>query len=356
MLRHFESGRKIEPPVERIAAMGESTTVETQRRRRQLGAPIPAEGEDGLFSETWFPICLSRELESGKPVGADFLDGRVVAFRTTAGRPCVMSAYCAHLGADLSVGDVIDDTIRCAFHHWCYDSDGACISTKVGDPPPPGACLFRFPVCERYGIIFAYNGESPSFEVPEFPIPDDDLMIKTSVIPGTLPVDPWVVSCNTPDVQHIKALHGITFDQGDPHETVEWTAHSMLYDFCGRHANGEPIEYRVGIYGTNIFYQSGTIDGRWFGCMTPFAIPRPGHTRVFAVIATRRSERDEVSTREFLRAVTELEMRVVSEDMPVLSTIHFRPGTLTRSDRTLARFLQYLRQYPRCHPSAEFIV
>ncbi|HXZ89336.1 MAG TPA: hypothetical protein VEF07_12240, partial [Candidatus Binataceae bacterium] len=154
----------------------------------------------------------------------------------------------------------------------------------------------------------------------------------------------------------IKALHGITFEPQDPHDAVEWTGHSMLYDFRGRHAQGEPIEFRVGIYGTNIFYQSGTIDGRWFGCMTPFGLPRPGQTKVFAIICTRKVKGDEASTAAFLRSVTELEMRVVSEDMPVLSTIHFRPGTLTRSDRTLARFLQYLREYPRCHPSAEFIV
>jgi nitrite reductase/ring-hydroxylating ferredoxin subunit len=325
-------------------------------RHRHLGPQVPAEGQDGLFSETWFPICLSRDLAPGKVLGVEFLDGKVVALRSPSGEARVMSAYCAHLGADLSVGEVIGDTIRCAFHHWIYDSNGACVSTKVGDPPPPGACLFRFPTREKYGIVWAYNGENPRFEPPEFPHPEDKLQMSTTIIPGVMNFDPWVVSCNTPDVQHIKALHNVSFDGGDPHDAVRWTDHSMLYDFRGRHANGEPIEYEVGIYGTNIFYQSGTINGRWFGCLTPFGIPHPGQTVVFAVIAARNDEGDADSTRDFLRFVTELEMRVVSEDMPVLSTIHFRPGTLTRSDRTLARFLQYLRDYPRCHPSAEFIV
>ena len=103
-------------------------------RRRHLGAPIPHEGENGLFSESWFPICLSRELPVGKIVGVDFLDGRVVAYRGQTGEARVMSAYCAHVGADLSVGDIQGDTIRCAFHHWRYDGDGVCVSTKVGDP------------------------------------------------------------------------------------------------------------------------------------------------------------------------------------------------------------------------------
>jgi hypothetical protein len=76
---------------------------------------------------------------------------------------------------------------------------------------------------------------------------------------------------------------------------------------------------------------------------TPFGLPKPGQTRVFAIIAARRADGDEVSTAAFLKAVTELERQAVREDLPVVNTIHFRQGTLTRSDRTLARFFQYLR-------------
>jgi nitrite reductase/ring-hydroxylating ferredoxin subunit len=336
--------------------MGNSRQIINGSRRRQLGAHIPAEGESGVFSESWFPICLSRELPAGKIVGVDFLGGRVVAYRGESGIARVMSAYCAHLGADLSVGDVQGEELRCAFHHWRYDGNGVCVATKVGDPPPPAACLFNFPTAERHQMVWAYNGEHPRFEIPDFPYPDSELMMTVSAFSQLTPTDPWVLSCNTPDMQHIKALHGVTFDNEDPHDSVEWTDHSMLYNFDGRHAKGQPIEYRIGIFGTNIFYQSGTINGRWFGAMTPFGLPRPGQTKVFAVIAVRKSEGDEASCAKFLQEVTELEMQVVGEDFPVLNTIHFRPGTLTRSDRTLARFLQYLRDYPRCHPSAEFIV
>ncbi|HLX37421.1 MAG TPA: hypothetical protein VKR29_06445, partial [Candidatus Binataceae bacterium] len=91
------------------------------------------------------------------------------------------------------------------------------------------------------------------------------------------------------------------------------------------------------------------------GAITPFGLPRPRQTKVFAIIAARKEDSDDATTAAFLKAVTDLEIKVVSEDIPVLNTIHFRPGTLTRSDRTLSRFFQYLRDYPRCHPSAEFI-
>ncbi len=340
--------------------MSTSTTEHAQPtaripHRRVLGRPVPAEGEDGRFTQSWFPICLSSEVPEGRVRGEDFLDGRVVVFRGTSGTVQVLSAYCPHLGADLAVGDVQDDTIRCAFHHWQYNQDGTCVQTSVGDLPPPGACLFKFPTVEKHGLIWAFNGTEPSFAIPDFPYPDHELTMRVEAFAEILPVDPWVICCNTPDMQHIRALHGVTFDHQDPDEEIAWTDHSMLYDFKGRHANGEPIEYRVGIFGTSIFYQSSTINGRWFGCLAPFGLPRPGQTQTFFVIAARKADGDKASTEEFLDFIMDLEMRVVSEDLPILRTVRFKPGTLTKSDKALGKFFQYLRDFPRAHPSAEFI-
>ncbi len=324
-------------------------------RRRVLGRSIPAEGEHGLFSQSWFPLCLTSEVPVGKVLGVDFLDGRVIIFRDTHGVAHVLSAYCPHLGADLSVGDVQDNTVRCAFHHWQYDHDGVCVKTGIGDPPPPGACLFKFPTAEKHGLIWAFNGEEPWFDIPDFPYPDEELVVKVAAFDALLPVDPWVICCNTPDLQHIKALHNVTFDQADPDEEIEWTDHSMLYDFKGKHANGEPIEYRVGIYGTTIFYQSSVFDGRWFGFLAPFGLPRPGRTKTYMIVAARKADGDAEANETFLNFALDLEKKVVREDVPIMQTIHFKPGTLTRSDKALAKFLQYLRDYPRAHPSAEFI-
>ena len=324
-------------------------------RRRFLGRPIPAEGANGLFTQSWFPLCRSSQVAKSQVLGVDFLDGRVVVFRGEDSRARVLSAYCPHLGADLSVGEVQGNTIRCAFHHWQYDQRGVCVKTGIGDPPPPGACLFNFPATEKYGLIWAFNGEIPLFDLPDFPYPEDELAIQVEAFEAVLPVDPWVLCCNTPDIQHIKALHGVTFDQEDPDEGIEWTPHSMLYDFKGRHANGEPIEYRVGIYGTSIFYQSSIFDGRWFGFLAPFGLPRPGQTTTYMIVVARKSDSDVASTEAFLQFAMQLEKKVVGEDAPIMQTIHFQPGALTKSDKALSKFFQYLRDYPRAHPSVEFI-
>ncbi len=150
----------------------------------------------------------------GKILGVDFLDGRVVAYRGSNGEARVMSAYCAHVGADLSVGDIQGDSIRCAFHHWRYDGNGVCIATKVGDPPPPAACLFKFPVCESMASCSRTTASIRASRFPTFPIPIPSLMLTARRFRKSTPTDPWVLSCNTPDMQHIKALHGVTFEVG----------------------------------------------------------------------------------------------------------------------------------------------
>ena len=54
------------------------------------GAPLPNEGADGLFSESWFPPCLSDDVPRDSVKGFSFLDGRVVVFRDAGGRAQVL--------------------------------------------------------------------------------------------------------------------------------------------------------------------------------------------------------------------------------------------------------------------------
>jgi phenylpropionate dioxygenase-like ring-hydroxylating dioxygenase large terminal subunit len=319
------------------------------------GAPLPREGEGGLFTQSWWPICLASDVAPGQARGFDFLDGRVLAFRDAAGTARVLSALCPHLGADLSVGDVHEGALRCAFHHWQFDGEGHCLRTGVGDRVPPRARLFRFPTVEKHGLIWAFNGTAPSWELPDFEFPERELERKVVVFPDLMPVDPWVLCCNTPDMQHIKALHGIRFAHGDPHDQIEWTDHSMLYDFAGTHRRGEDVSNRIGIFGTSLYYQATELNGRWFGFLAPFGLPRPGCARVFMVVVARKDSGTPEDVEHFLDEVLELEKRVVGEDVAVMQTIRFRQGALTPSDRTLARFFDYLRSFPRAHPSAEFI-
>lgn len=315
----------------------------------------PQEGADGLFSQSWFPVCLSSDVAAGEMRGFDFLGGRVVVARDRSGAPKVLSAYCPHLGADLCSGQLVDETIRCAFHFWRFGLDGKCVANESGDPVPPTARLFAFPTTEKYGCILAFNGTEPLFDLPDFPRASAGGLWKIGRWEKSLPVDPWVVCCNTPDMQHIKVVHGITFDGDAPHKMVRWTPHSMRYDFKGRLRDGTAIGYEVGIFGTNIYWQDGELDGRWFGFVAPMGLPRPGSSEFYFAVVVEEDPVDPEGARQFLDAMFDFEIAVATEDLPIIERARFRPGTLTRSDRTLARFLQYLKDYPRAHPSARYI-
>ena len=95
----------------------ETSSSNRPQFRRAAALGVPAEGEGGTFTQSWYPICLASAATPDFVRGFDFLDGRVIVFRDTAGQAHVMSAYCPHMGADLSIGELINGQVRCAFHH-----------------------------------------------------------------------------------------------------------------------------------------------------------------------------------------------------------------------------------------------
>lgn len=329
-------------------------SIPVTERRRRVSIKVPNEGDGGLFSESWFPIALSDEVPAGALVGKDFLDGRVVIYRGEDGVVRGQSAYCAHLGADLSVGAVVGNNIRCAFHRWEYGPDGMCARTADNTWPPPRAALYTFPVQERFGIIWIYNGPEPRFDLFDFEYPDEELLFEPFV-GAPYPCDPWVLSCNTPDFQHVAVVHQVKFKEGVL-ESFKWDDWGFLYNFDAVHQNDVPIKWEAGIRGTSTFIQQGLVDGWWLGVSAGYSLPRPGCFEPFVSIGVRNVEIEAGKTiRERIDFGKDLLKRTVDEDTAVLNTIHFKAGYFTRSDEALTKFLKFLAKYPRSHPSRDFI-
>jgi phenylpropionate dioxygenase-like ring-hydroxylating dioxygenase large terminal subunit len=329
-------------------------------RRPARGEPIPVEGEGGLFTESWFAICPSQELPAGAMVGKEFLDGRVVVFRDTAGIAHVLSAYCCHLGTDLAIGTIVDNHIQCAFHHWQYDSTGRCVKTGWGERGPKNACLFKFPTVEKFGLIWAFNGESAWWTLPDCQFPDDQLATDVRYDVPLMPVDPWVVCANTPDWSHFKFVHHMRFDEEDANSSYTFTDHSLQFKLKGTmfDGNGPEVDLDVGIYGTTMFYFQGTLDGEWYALMSAFGMPRPGTTQNYFSFSVQKgdgSPEAQAKVKALHTAGFQLGKVFTAMDRPILHNIRYVPGILTRQDETLARYLELVRQFPRSHAAAEFI-
>jgi nitrite reductase/ring-hydroxylating ferredoxin subunit len=325
--------------------------------------PLPEEGDNGLYSQSWFIMCMSDELKPGQLMRKEFLGGKVVVYRDNSGVAHTVSAYCPHMGADLACGSVEGNELVCAFHKWRYGADGRCTKTGIGEPAPPNARLFVFPTQEKYGFVWAFNGETPLWELPNFRPPFDDdskLAWKLDRRDPPYKCSPWVFTCNTLDLQHIIHLHHIKFDADldKIHDEVRWQPFGFDYDLRGTHQGGMKLDWEVGIRGTSLFIQQGMYNGFWFGFVTGYSMPFAGQHDGYLAIAVEKlgvSPEEQALVQARLDEAMDLEIRTVEEDREILNNIRYAPGHLIKIDKSIGRFFQYLRDYPRAHPSRDFI-
>ena len=343
-----------------MSTASDNVRIPSSARRRPRGAPIPAEGENGVFTESWFALCPSREIPVGSLVGKDFLDGRVVVFRDADGVAHVLSAYCCHLGTDLSIGKVVGNCIQCAFHHWEYDGSGQCVKTGWGERGPRNARLFKYPTVEKFGLIWAFNGENAWWSLPDCQYPESEVAVDVRYDVPTMPVDPWVVCANTPDWSHFKFVHHVLFDESEANSRYRFTDHSLEFRLQGTmfDGTGPRMDLDVGIYGTTMFYFQGTLDGEWYALMSAFAMPRPGITQNFFSFSVRKgdgSPEAQAKVKALHTAGFQLGKVFTAMDRPILHNIRYSPGILTKQDESLARYLEIVRKFPRSHAGADFI-
>lgn len=118
----------------------------------------------------WFQIAYSDELASGRVQPLHYFDSDLVLFRTESGEVVLLDAFCRHLGAHLGYGGVVaGDRIRCPFHAWEFDTQGACRNVPYAKKVPPKAKVASWHCVERNQIIWAWHhgqGAPPSWEIP----------------------------------------------------------------------------------------------------------------------------------------------------------------------------------------------
>jgi nitrite reductase/ring-hydroxylating ferredoxin subunit len=303
-------------------------------------------------------VCFADEIDGERVFGTEFLSGRVVAFRGPDGEPAVMSAYCRHLGADLAIGDLVDGCVRCAFHHWRYAADGQCVDIPAGDEIPKEARLYVFPSAERFGVIWAFNGDEPT-EFPYFHgFDSDNLYFKPSTreLVRDYGVEPWVLLTNSCDIQHLRELHGLQIDVDV--DAIEMNETTIDYDAHIVDPNLGEMDQHVKVFGTNTIMLSGQMAGMDV-LMGSSAVMLPnGGSRNFQFAATPKQEGTD-DEREQADVALSMALafgeQLLKDDDRVMETIHFREDLLLPADRALARFLRHVRAFPRAHPARDFL-
>ena len=295
--------------------------------------PLATQAADA-FHQSWYPLALAQEVTADAPLGVDFLGTRVVAYRDAAGKPVVQGAYCPHLGADLSLGAMIEGQLRCPFHHWRYDAGGACVHIPTGDRIPPEAKLAAYPAAEAWGLVWAFNGAAPLFPVPRMPDAEAGAIAIEAYCRGPRSLDPFIAVSNGVDFQHLRTLHGLKASAPD---RVDVGPYAIEFAIETEHYAQHGL-----ITGTNCFAQHLKAGGNEMWMLFAGRSVARGRAIGYYVIGTTPGP----GAAARLAAVKEMTTRLNDEDAPILNTIRFRKGTLVASDRFLARYLKYVADFP----------
>lgn len=123
-----------------------------------------------LLRRYWWPVGLSADLKN-KPTLIRLLCEDLVLFRDGQGRPGIVGAQCSHRRANLCLGNVTKDGLRCRYHGWMYDINGQLLDVP-GEPPntvlKQNVHHLSYPAEELGGFVFAYLGPKPAPLLPRF--------------------------------------------------------------------------------------------------------------------------------------------------------------------------------------------
>jgi len=118
----------------------------------------------------WHPVAYGSEVRES-PVQVTLLDRQLVLGRINE-RLVALDDRCAHRGAALSSGKIVDDCFECPFHGWRFDSQGNCAhapGSNASKSVLSKSRILNYPVVESAGLIWVCLEQVPQYALPKFP-------------------------------------------------------------------------------------------------------------------------------------------------------------------------------------------
>ena len=172
----------------------------------------------------WFGVAQSDELAPGQVRNRHYFGRDLVVFRTEAGVPHVLEAYCAHMGAHLGVGSgapsspepgpgrVDRDCLVCPFHGWRYDGSGRCVEIPYSSGRIPEQARVRaYPAVEKNGLILAWHHrreKPPAWDLPDLPEFGHPAWVGPIYTDRYIDTSLQDVTENDQDTVHFRYVHG----------------------------------------------------------------------------------------------------------------------------------------------------
>ena len=300
--------------------------------------------------EGWYAVALSEEVPADGPIGTDFLGGRVVVYRKASGEPVVMTARCPHMGADLALGDVVEDAIRCTYHHFCFGSDGSCTRIPSEGPIPSAARLHSYPTHESFGLVWAYNGESPLFPPPTVRDYDESELAFRVKRTNVFEVAPWLSIGNTFDFMHLRYVHDLDFAI-TPEDVRYVDDHHIELEIPFVSKETGAFEQRIRVTGTNVVSFQTVTDHTTIGIFTSTPIGTKAQTYYVAAVP-RDASLSEAQLDARLAEQQKFGDDLLVDDARTLQGIRFKVGTMVAGDRAMVTYMQWVSRFPTADPAA----
>jgi 5,5'-dehydrodivanillate O-demethylase len=252
-----------------------------------------------LLRRYWYPVAFVKDLDEWPIKKVRLLGEDLALWKTPQGGYGIMQERCPHRHASMVYGVVEEEGLRCGYHGWLFDCEGACID----QPAEPDKSTFKDKITAFAGdaqalggLIFAYIGPDPAPELPRFDVYVDAGF--KDVGHTVLPCNWLQIMENSVDPHHVEWLHGryfkfigeqkgflappafqkrhqkIGFDpmewgilkrrvlEGNTEEMDDWkVGHPLVFPYCMRVGGGgiEQMQIRVPIDDTHtwvMFYAS----------------------------------------------------------------------------------------------------
>jgi len=142
-----------------------------------------------FMRQFWIAVDLSQNLKPGEAKPIRIMSEDYALYRGASGQAQVIAYRCPHRGAQMHLGWVEGDDIRCVYHGWKFDCAGTCLEQPAEEAGFARKVKMRtWPTREHMGLIYAYFGDGEPPHFPPYPAPTDEGLI-----------DPWpieLVPCN----------------------------------------------------------------------------------------------------------------------------------------------------------------
>ncbi|BBJ28638.1 aromatic ring-hydroxylating oxygenase subunit alpha [Athalassotoga saccharophila] len=169
-----------------------------------------------MIYNQWYIVLDSKEVKKEKITAVKRLGKDLLFWRDNSNQIHCVERRCAHRGADLALGKIVNDHVQCPFHGIEYDGSGRGVlipSIGKNGMVRSNFKVKSYPVIEKGGFVFMWFGEEK--DLPEIKwLEGIDETFNYSSLTDIWPVHYSRSIENQLDVSHLPFVHYNTIGRG----------------------------------------------------------------------------------------------------------------------------------------------